>query len=130
MVALAANQELAPILLKNIARKEDISDKYLSQLIIPLKSAGFIRSFRGAKGGYSLAQNPETITVRNIVEVMEGGTEIIECARDKSSCPRAEECVTRPVWSGLGDAIANYLDSYTLFQLAEEYKQNNGKALM
>ena len=118
LVALAAEKSDKPVLLKKIAEEEEISDKYLSQLIIPLKSAGLIRSFRGAKGGYALAKKPEKITVEEIVSVMEGTTEIVDCVENPDSCSRVDFCVTRNVWEGLGKVISDYLRSFTVEDLA------------
>ena len=118
LVALAAEKSDQPVLLKKIAEEEEISDKYLSQLIIPLKSAGLIRSFRGAKGGYALAKKPKEITVEEIVTVMEGTTEIIDCVENPDACSRVDLCITRDVWEGLGKVISDYLRSFTIADLA------------
>lgn len=126
LVALAVKQKDTPVLLKEIADEEEISTKYLSQLIIPLRSAGLIRSFRGAKGGYVLGRSADSITVEQIVSVMEGGTEVIRCAADEEACDRIACCVTRPVWKGLGAIIADYLRKYTVAMLAEKVKQKEG----
>lgn len=114
MYELALRYKEGPVLLREIAEHQDISEKYLSKLVIPLKSAGLINAYRGAHGGYSLAELPESITVKRIVDVLEGDTSPVECVRDPSICSRHEACPTREVWSGLDKTISAYLQSINL----------------
>jgi len=79
MVALALNYGQGSALLKDVARHEGISEKYLGQIIIPLKSAGLVVSQRGAHGGYSLARPPDAITVKDVVEAIEGAIAPVPC---------------------------------------------------
>ena len=128
MLALAVNDKKGPVFLKDIARSEDISEKYLSQIIIPLKAKGLLAAFRGAHGGYVLGRPASEIRLREIVEPLEGDLRLVECVRDAASCERAAECVTHEVWSGLGALLLSYLDSLTLGELVERYrKMNAGK---
>jgi Rrf2 family protein len=132
MVALAMHYGNGSSLLKSIAAQEDISEKYLGQIIIPLKSAGLIISHRGAHGGYSLARPPEDITVKDVVEAIEGaiapvpcvdpvaGASVGECGENPSGCERATTCVATHVWRKLRDDIVSSLSSYTLSALARE----------
>jgi len=124
MLELAIHYDTGPVFLKDIAKAEDISEKYLSQIIIPLKSLGLVNSFRGAKGGYVLARAPKEITLREIAEVLEGGFDLLSCVNNPGVCQRISICVTRDIWNLLGKTMANILDSITLDDLVKEY---NGK---
>lgn len=115
MIDLALSYEEGGfVFLRDIAKKEEISEKYLGQLIIPLRSAGLITSKRGAEGGYQLARPPETITVLEIVEALEGKTIIVDCLRDETLCRRAVTCAAREIWHRLQDTITSTLGSITL----------------
>jgi Rrf2 family transcriptional regulator, cysteine metabolism repressor len=135
MVALALNYGRGSALLKDIARQEGISEKYLGQIVIPLKSSGLIVSHRGAHGGYALARAPEGITVRDVVEAIEGaiapvpcvdpaaGAGASECGDDPTGCDRATTCVATRVWKKLRDDIVTSLSSFTLAAMAKEARE-------
>jgi len=127
MLALALNYDKGPFLLKDIAEQEEISEKYLGQIIIPLKAKGLVISFRGASGGYSLSRPPQEITVKEIAEVLEGGLCLVECVSNPKACQQLSRCVTHKLWSELGENIANSLNSVTLGDLVEEYSAKNGQ---
>lgn len=112
-----------PILLKNIAKKENLSAKYLGQLVIPLKASGLINSVRGAHGGYMLAKTPREITVKDIVEVLEGDLAPSDCSKNKSLCSRSSYCITRDVWEKLEKSISKTLKSITLNDLVSKFKK-------
>jgi Rrf2 family transcriptional regulator, cysteine metabolism repressor len=101
--------------LKDVAEAEEISEKYLSLLVIPLRQAGLIHSIRGAYGGYSLAKDPSQIDLGEIVEVLEGDS-IVDCLKDPSACPRVAGCKSRDIWVYLGEKISEALCSITLEQ--------------
>ena len=79
MLDLAARHDQGPTPLREIAKRQDLSVKYLEQLIIPLKAAGYIRSVRGARGGYTLARKPDKISIGQIIKVLEGGLSLVDC---------------------------------------------------
>jgi Rrf2 family protein len=112
-------EENRAVMLKQIAEEEQVSDKYLSQLLIPLRREGIIRSYRGAKGGYTLARDPKAITLEDVVSVMEGGVDVVQCAQDIDFCPRARTCKARPVWKALGETISEYLRSRTIYDIVQ-----------
>lgn len=116
MLALARNYGGGSVFLKDIAREEDISEKYLSQIIIPLRGTGLVNSSRGAHGGYTLARAPGEITLRQIVEPLEGDC-LVDCVNNPAACDRIATCVTRDVWSLLGGRISETLNGITLEQL-------------
>jgi Rrf2 family protein len=117
MLDLARQYGQGSVYLREIAAREDISEKYLSQIIIPLRGEGLVRSTRGAHGGYRLAKPPAEITLREIVEPLEGGNCLVDCVKHPSACPRVPTCAARDVWTMLGEKISETLDSVTLEQL-------------
>jgi Rrf2 family protein len=135
MVALALRFGSGSILLKDIARQEGISEKYLGQIVIPLKSGGLVISQRGSHGGYSLARAPEDITVRDVVEAIEGSIAPVpcvdlaasagpgECGENPAGCERATTCVATRVWKKLRDDIVRTLSSFTLADLARQARE-------
>lgn len=116
MVVLARNYGRGPIYLKDIARDEGISEKYLSQIIIPLRGAGLVRSSRGVHGGYMLAREPSEINLREIVDILEGDC-LVRCIKDPSACSRVPTCASRDIWMLLSGKISETLGSVTLAEL-------------
>ena len=127
MLELGLQHGKGPTFLKDIARSQEISEKYLSQIIIPLKSAGLVTSFRGAHGGYSLQRPPEEITLREIVGVLEGDFVLVECAANPKACSRSAQCVTQGVWLKVGQAISETLDAVTLKNLIDDYSAKSSQ---
>ena len=127
MVSLAEQDGAGPILLKDIARQQEISEKYLSQIVIPLRAAGLIHSARGAHGGYVLARKPEAITVADVVDVFEGEPCLVDCVKYPERCSRTPICPTREVWSVLGNKIQETLASITLKSLAADVSEKKSK---
>jgi len=125
MLELALNFDNGTIFLKDIAKKEEISEKYLSHLVIPLKSSGLISSSRGAHGGYRLAKSPSQITLKEIVQTLEGSISCVECVKNPSICPRVSKCATRGIWEKLDEKISDELSSVTLEDLANSQKEIN-----
>ena len=114
MLDLAAHHDQGPTPLREIAKRQDLSVKYLEQLIIPLKAAGFIRSVRGARGGYTLARNPEKISVGQIIETLEGGLSLVDCVTDPEICERENGCITRDIWLQMSERLMQELSSLSL----------------
>jgi Rrf2 family protein len=119
MVDLAQHYALGPIPLAEIARRQNLSAKYLEQLIILLKGAGLIRSTRGRRGGYTLARKPEEISVGQIVEVLEGGLDLVDCVAEPELCDRSPECPTRGIWTGMTELLKKQLFSLSLWDVAQ-----------
>jgi Rrf2 family protein len=130
MVELAAHYGKEPVFLKDIARSQDISEKYLSQIVIELKLARLIDGFRGAHGGYVLAKSPREIRVYDIVVVFEGDLALVECARDPSLCNRAANCIAHEVWHKLGLVMTETLEAITLADLLERQKEKSQEFAM
>lgn len=122
MLELANGFGKGPMTLKEISRRQGISEKYLWHLVSPLKAAGFITSGRGAHGGYTLAKKPSAITLKKIVETLEGPLFPTHCVGDPSSCKRSPVCVSREIWEDLGEKIAQTLDSVTLEDMIQKQR--------
>lgn len=118
MLDLANNENGKPRSIKEIAKKEEISDKYLEQIISILNSAGFVRSIRGAQGGYVLKREPKDYTVGMILRLTEGSLSPVACVEDEDLvCERVDNCVTKYVWMQLNNAINEVVDHITLEDL-------------
>ena len=122
MIELALNYETEPIQLKDIASKQDISVKYLEQIMAPLRVRGYVRTQKGSRGGYHLAVKPEDITIYDIVESIEGSLAPVSCV-DDNSCERIDRCVTRAVWKRVKDVLVEELQSHNLAKLALEQEK-------
>ena len=116
-LAMHGSGELVP--LKEISKRQDITLKYMEQIISPLARAGFVVSLRGSSGGYRLARRPSEYTCGEILRVVEGPLVPTVCLsnQDYVDCPRAEECPTLSFWQGLSDVINQYVDGVTLEDL-------------
>jgi len=119
MLDLALHEGEGPVLLREIAQRQEISEKYLWQLINPLKAAGMINSLRGAHGGYVLAKKPAEINLKQILTVLEGSLCLVDCVENPSGCDRSPNCITRDVWSEASQGILGVLESMTLAKMVE-----------
>ncbi|PKN20577.1 MAG: hypothetical protein CVU71_01970 [Deltaproteobacteria bacterium HGW-Deltaproteobacteria-6] len=117
MIALAAAGGGKSVFLKDIAAGEDISEKYLSLIVIPLRASGLIRSIRGACGGYVLARDPKDISLCDIVEAVEGEICLVNCVKDPAICPRTPVCPARDTWAELSNTIRKAMAAVTLANL-------------
>lgn len=126
MLSLGINEKHKPIFLKDIARSEDISEKYLSQIIIPLKAKGLINTFRGAHGGYVLAKPASQIRLIEIIEPLEGDLGLVDCVHNSGVCGRSTECVTRDVWYNMSAMLMEFLSALTLEDLVQKYHDRQG----
>lgn len=115
MLDLAEHQGDGCVSLKDVAQRQDISKKYLEQIVPTLSRAGFLLTNRGYQGGYRLARTPEDYTVYEILAIAEGGLAPVACLDGTENlCPRKDSCLTLPVWEGLDRTIREYLSSITL----------------
>lgn len=123
MVYLAQNYDGGHKPLKEIASSQDLSEKYLEQIINPLTKAGLLTSYRGAQGGYSLAKEPSEITVGGILRILEGTLAPVACVAENGEiCDKAQCCNSVVVWKKIKDAIDNVVDNMTLKDLIDEEK--------
>lgn len=114
---MAENYGQGAIQLGGIANRQNISLKYLEQIIRPLKKANYVKSFRGAKGGHMLTKPPEEITVSEVVAVLEGGRTLINCDKNPENCDRVDECLTRYLWIEAAEAMFQRLSTITFADL-------------
>ena len=119
MLDLATEGNGKPVSIKDIAGRQDISEKYLEQIISVLNKAGFVRSIRGPQGGYVLSKRPEEYTVGMILRLTEGSLAPVDCVEDGTDCGRSDQCVTVMLWQKLNDAINGVVDNITLADLVE-----------
>jgi len=122
ILELAESYRQGPLQLKIIAQYQDISVKYLEQIIAILRSAGFVRSIRGAKGGYILAKAPNQIKLSDVFDCLEGPVTTVECIENEDYCARAADCIARQLWKQVNEAIKNVLQSITLQDLLDRAK--------
>jgi len=119
MIELASIPADTTMTIKAIAAKQEISDKYLEQIITMLSRAGYVKSTRGAQGGYRLAKPAAEYTVGMILRQIEGNLVPVACMEDEPNlCPRSATCVTLDVWKQIDNAVNNVVDHITLADLA------------
>jgi Rrf2 family protein len=123
MLDLALHYGEGPVLLKGVAERQEISEKYLGHLIPPLKTAGLINSSRGAHGGYLLAKSPGEITLGEVIRAVEGSLALVECVAAPNVCHRVGFCVTRDIWGEIGERMMEVLDSTNLQDMVDRQKQ-------
>jgi Rrf2 family protein len=114
MIDIAENSGSGPVPLRQLTDRQCLSLKYMEQIIPLLKSSGLIKSARGARGGYVLARKPNEISLRDIVEALEGPWSLVDCVDDPGMCDRIKECGAYDVWNDIQAAMYKILDSTTL----------------
>ena len=126
MIDLAEHDDGSFIALRDVARRQEISKKYLEQIIPILNRSDVLQTSRGVQGGYRLARKPEQYTVGEILRLSEGSLSPVACVEDGAvQCPRSGECAALPIWQGLDRVIREYLDSITLQDILDR-EQNSG----
>lgn len=127
MIDIATNTVTKPVPIKDIAKRQGISDKYLEQIISVLNNAGFVRSVRGAQGGYTLTRRPDEYTVGMVLRLTEGTLSPVDCIKDDGIiCEKLDTCPTSIVWRKIDDAIKGVIDNITLADLVE-WQNNNSE---
>ena len=120
MLDMALTDSGKPVRVKEIAERQEISEKYMEQIMSILNKAGFVRSIRGPQGGYFLTRKPEEYTVGMILRLTEGRLSPVDCLDEGTEgCPRQEECVTFILWKQLDEAIRGVVDKVTLQDLVD-----------
>jgi Rrf2 family cysteine metabolism transcriptional repressor len=125
---IAIHGENGPITINNIADRQDISERYLEQLMTSLKNSGFVKSVRGAQGGYILSKEPKDIKVGDIIRALDGPITPVACVGEEytDDCTRKEACATRLIWNEVKKSIDVVLDKYTIEDLINETKRLSG----
>ena len=115
MAELARYAPGSTVSLKEISERQQLSLKYLEQIVTPLARVGLVKSERGSQGGYRLTKSPEEYTLASILHATEGSLAAVACLEDHApECARAGQCPTRPIWEKLNNLIEDYLGSITL----------------
>ena len=124
MLDLALHNTGEYIALKDISARQEVSVKYLEQIVTMLSKVGYLKSVRGPQGGYKLAKKPEEYTVGDILRITEGSLAPVSCLEDEpNQCGRYEECSTIAFWEGFYRCITEYVDRFTLEYLAEQQRK-------
>ena len=127
MLDVALHSHGAAVPLRDVAQRQEISDKYLEQIISVLNRAGYVKSVRGAQGGYMLRKEPEDYTVGMILRLTEGSLAPVSCIEeDEVNCERQESCVTLILWKKINDAVSEVVDHTTLQDLVDWQREKNG----
>ena len=120
MLDLALNDTGEPVRIKDISIRQEISDKYLEQIVSVLNKAGFVKSIRGPQGGYRLTKKPEEYTVGAILRLTEGSLAPVSCLEDENNrCERQKQCATLILWEKINEAVSGVVDNVTLADLVE-----------
>lgn len=120
MIDLATNDSGSPVPIKDVAKRQGISDKYLEQIISVLNKAGYVKSIRGPQGGYVLKKSPEDYTVGMILRLTEGSLAPVACVEDDDTdCERQSGCVTYILWKKISNAVSEVVDNVTLKDLVD-----------
>lgn len=127
MVSLAMEYGKGPVKLKQIADNENISFKYLEQVLLPMRNAGYVRTQKGSQGGYILAIPPEKLSMLEIIKSVEGSLAPVGCADDSEICERSGYCAVHETWINLKEAVCNELDKIALADLAAKQTILNSK---
>jgi Rrf2 family protein len=122
MLELALHYGEGPILLRDIAERQGISEKYLWQLINPLKTTGLVNSLRGAHGGYVLGKAPEAISLKAILRILEGPLCLVDCVDNPALCERSPSCISREIWGEASKNMQQTLEDTTLAAMVERQK--------
>ena len=125
LIDLAMHDPGKPRMLKDIAQSQQISEKYISRLVIDLRRAKLVRSVRGVNGGFHLAKRPDEITLLEVLETMEGPLSVVECVRSPEKCKRQTLCPARNIWTQLNDGIRELTRNITLDDILNAYRQHN-----
>lgn len=124
MLDLAENQKDGYVALKDVAQRQNISKKYLEQIVPLLNRSGVLRTSRGFQGGYMLAKSPEKYTVGDVLRITEGSLAPVACLEtEENLCEKSDSCMTLAVWTGLYKVIIDYLDNITLQDILDKNNQ-------
>jgi Rrf2 family protein len=124
LLDLALHDMSKPVSLNEIAGRQDISEKYLWQIASNLRTAGFVSAVPGKRGGFFLSKPPEMITLKDILDSLEGNGALVDCVHDRKICKRSSTCVAREVWQEVNRRFAESLASVTLAQMISKSKKH------
>ncbi len=128
MLDVALHCREGPVHLKDIARRQQVSKKYLEHLTSRLQAAGLLRSIRGTRARTSLGRPPSEIRLSEIFQVLEGPFALLECVDSPEPCPRSSNCATRDIWTRMGQLLSAFLESMTLENLCSQQREKEQPA--
>jgi len=114
LIDMAGQDSDQPIQLKDIAWRQEISVKYLEQIFAQLRTSGLVRGVRGPRGGYLLSKSPESMSICEVVEALDGSLSLVDCVDDPSACHRSQGCPSRRVWAEVSGALRDNLASISV----------------
>ncbi len=123
MLDLALHYGEGPIPLRDIAKRQEISERYLQHLMVSLKFGGLVNSIRGARGGFALAKPPSGIRLSEIIQILEGSIAPVGCVDDPKVCSRVDTCTARDIWKEMTEAMIGVLESTTLEDLVQRQRE-------
>ncbi len=127
LVDLAVNYNGSPVQIKDIAKRELLSVRYLENLFTVLRAGGILKSEKGHGGGFKLGKKPEDISLLDVVELIEGKVVIVDCLADGSLCEIKSDCITHDVWEEINNAIIDILKKTTIADLMKKYRAKKRK---
>jgi Rrf2 family protein len=119
---IALHEHSGPVTLTDIAERQELSKKYLGQIVTQLLAAGILESMRGPQGGYVLGRDPKLIRLGEIIRTLEGSVAPVRCVDNPALCRRNKQCVTREVWSALKEGVESVIDKVTIADLVKKHK--------
>jgi len=117
LIDLAQRQGQGAVKMSEIAIRQNISIKYLEQIIRPLKKVNFVKSIRGPKGGHMLAKKPDEITLGDVTRLFEGQSDLVDCLGNPKKCSQSDDCLVRRGWQKAAEALYRELDAITIASL-------------
>lgn len=121
LLDLTINGGPEPRLMRDIATSQQLSEKYISRLMVDLRKTRLVKSIRGAKGGYILGQLPDDITLLEIVETMEGRINVVDCVSTPATCSKSDQCTVNRTWAAINNQIRDVLAKVTLKEIADKH---------
>lgn len=121
ILAISHNEKLGPMPIKKISEEIGVSIKYLEQIFITLKKSGFVKSTRGPRGGYVLSRKPSLLSIKDILESLEGELKPVFCVADEVICDNAKNCGTKTLWMEMNDNIQDIISNITIEKLSDDY---------
>lgn len=130
MLDLAVRYGEGPVMVKEIAGRQDLSEKYLEQILSELRKAGLVISTQGKNGGFQLAKSPDKISLLDIINVLEGGMAPVGCVEDPALCERSKNCIMRDVWEAMSNNCNNLLNKWSLKELMDREREKSRKTVL
>ena len=125
IIELHAMSNGKPVFVREIAKRQDISERYLENIFTQLRANGVLISLKGKNGGFKLAKETKDITLLDIVTSVEGTLSIVECASNSGTCDRSAECVSREIWTEINKTLVDKIASYRLDKIIERHNEEN-----